>query len=99
MSDMDYKGLLDLPPERRWRRQNYPAPIVVALIRRQFRRPEAASLSPPLFAYQAQGQPYNGQWALVGGKWDFGETLSAAILREVKEETTWMHHLSPFVAW
>jgi ADP-ribose pyrophosphatase YjhB (NUDIX family) len=31
--------------------------------------------------------PYTGQWALVGGKWDFGETLAEAIEREVLEET------------
>jgi len=28
-----------------------------------------------------------GKWALVGGKWDFGETLSQATTREVQEET------------
>ncbi len=87
MNDMDYKGLPELPPERRWRRQIYPAPIVVALIRRQFRRPEAAGLAPHYLLIKRKDNPYNGQWALVGGKWDFGETLSAAILREVKEET------------
>jgi ADP-ribose pyrophosphatase YjhB (NUDIX family) len=26
-------------------------------------------------------------WALVGGKWDFGETLAQAVVREVQEET------------
>jgi ADP-ribose pyrophosphatase YjhB (NUDIX family) len=27
-------------------------------------------------------------WALVGGKWDFGEELGTAVTREVKEETS-----------
>jgi 8-oxo-dGTP pyrophosphatase MutT (NUDIX family) len=27
-------------------------------------------------------------WALVGGKWDFGETLTSAVVREVYEETS-----------
>lgn len=84
---MNHKGLPDLPPERRWRRQTFPAPIVVALIRRQFRRPASADLAPHYLLIKRNDSPYGGQWALVGGKWDFGETLSEAILREVKEET------------
>jgi 8-oxo-dGTP diphosphatase len=28
-----------------------------------------------------------GKWALIGGKWDFGESLAEAVIREVKEET------------
>jgi ADP-ribose pyrophosphatase YjhB (NUDIX family) len=36
---------------------------------------------------QRQKPPYMGKWALVGGKWDFGETLMAAVTREVREET------------
>lgn len=32
-------------------------------------------------------EPYIGKWALVGGKWDFGESLSEAICGEVYEET------------
>jgi ADP-ribose pyrophosphatase YjhB (NUDIX family) len=28
-----------------------------------------------------------GKWALVGGKWDFGETLAEAVTREAREET------------
>lgn len=34
-----------------------------------------------------QVEPYAGKWALVGGKWDFGETLERSVTREVKEET------------
>jgi len=87
MMDMNYKEFLNLPPERRWRRQAFPAPIVVALIRRHFRRPATADLLPHYLLIRRKDSPYDGQWALVGGKWDFGETLSEAILREVKEET------------
>jgi ADP-ribose pyrophosphatase YjhB (NUDIX family) len=37
---------------------------------------------------QRKSKTYGGQWALVGGKWDFGETMAAAICREVVEETS-----------
>jgi ADP-ribose pyrophosphatase YjhB (NUDIX family) len=37
---------------------------------------------------QRKKDPYVGRWALVGGKWDYGETLAEAVIREVKEETT-----------
>ncbi len=40
-----------------------------------------------LLLIQRAGEPYAGQWALVGGKWDFGETLAEAVVREVQEET------------
>lgn len=30
---------------------------------------------------------YQGKWALVGGKMEFGETIKQAILREIREET------------
>ena len=63
-----------------------PAPIVVAIIRRA----TSASDGQPQARYlliRRNAQPYVGRWALVGGKWDFGESLAAAAVREVKEET------------
>ncbi len=76
-----FTSLIDLPPERRWRAQTAPVPVVVALIRR------AAARGEELLLIQRADGPYTGQWALVGGKWDFGETLAGAIVREVREET------------
>ena len=81
----------DLPdrPDRGGR--GSPIPIVVALIKRPLPPP------PPGAAQEAQdhfllirrtGRPYYGKWALVGGKWEFGETLAAALVREIREETT-----------
>jgi 8-oxo-dGTP diphosphatase len=75
--------LFDLPLERRWKQQLYPAPIVVAIIRRHSDRGPASRY----LLIKRNGQPYNGCWALIGGKWEFGEALHEAIIREVKEET------------
>ena len=77
-----FDALSELPPGRRWRAQAYPVPVVGALIRRQ-----SAGRRPCYVLIQRKNDPYRGQWALVGGKWDFGETLVAAIKREVREET------------
>lgn len=77
-----FAHLSSLPPEKRWRAQTAPVPVVVALVR----RPGAAAGEELLLIRRANG-PYTGQWALVGGKWDFGETLAEAIVREVMEET------------
>lgn len=79
--------LLDLPYERRWKQQLYPAPIVVGLIRRTYTFGQESNLTARYLLIKRNGDPYNGCWALVGGKWDFGETLPDAIVREVKEET------------
>jgi len=87
MIDVEQSGLSNLPQDRRWNGQTYPAPIVVALIRRQLRLPHTSEIEPHYLLIQRKSRPYDGQWALVGGKWDFGETLSDAIVREVKEET------------
>lgn len=77
-----FASLSSLPPERRWRAQTAPVPVAVALIRRR------AELDEELLLIRRANGPYTGQWALVGGKWDFGETLAEAIVREVWEETT-----------
>mgnify|MGYP000851013865 CR=1 FL=1 len=76
-----FTALPALPREQRWRGQTAPAPVVVALIRRAHDDGERL-----LLIRRAAG-PYTGHWALVGGKWDFGETLAEAIVREVREET------------
>ena len=82
MDDNDpFSTLTTLPPEQRWRGQTAPVPVVVALIRRAHNDGERL-----LLIRRAAG-PYAGHWALVGGKWDFGETLAEAIVREVREET------------
>ncbi len=77
-----FDSLPDYPLKRRWREQIFPSPIVVALIQRQ-----TAVSHPHYLLIQRKRGAYRGQWALVGGKWDFGETLVTAVTREVKEET------------
>lgn len=72
----------DMPLDRRWRQQGYPAPIVVALLRQSH-----SDAGEQYLLIRRSGTTYTGQWALVGGKWDFGEQMSDAIVREVKEET------------
>jgi ADP-ribose pyrophosphatase YjhB (NUDIX family) len=66
-----------LPAAQRWREQSYPTPIVAALLRRDSH----------YLLIRRNSAPYEGLWALVGGKWDFGEELATAVIREVKEET------------
>jgi ADP-ribose pyrophosphatase YjhB (NUDIX family) len=77
-----FESLTSLSVARRWRQQRHPMPTVVALIRRE-NAPGAARY----LLIQRQTEPYAGKWALVGGGWDFGETLETAIRREVREET------------
>jgi 8-oxo-dGTP diphosphatase len=79
-----FDALDDWPVERRWRQQTQPAPIVVAIIRQA---PSEPSGDEKFLLIQRKSQPYAGRWALVGGKWDFGETLDRAIVREAWEET------------
>ncbi|MCA9867085.1 MAG: NUDIX hydrolase [Anaerolineae bacterium] len=76
-----FNSLSALPPGQRWHGQTAPVPVAVALIR------QAADVGEELLLIRRAGGPYTGQWALVGGKWDFGETLAEAIVREVREET------------
>ena len=75
---MLFADLHTLPLVQRWREQQFPAPIVVAIIRR-----DAEYL-----LIRRNSDPYKGMWALVGGKWDFGEELATAVTREVNEETS-----------
>jgi len=86
MTDSSSSQLFDLPPNRRWHQQLYPAPIVVAIIRRTVQLDRGTEPYRYLLI-KRKSDPYNGLWALVGGKWDFGEALHEAILRETKEET------------
>lgn len=72
-----FDTLPQLPIDRRWRSQQNPMPSMLALIRRGEKMLLIKRLQPP----------YQGKWALVGGKWDFGEALDAVAAREVKEET------------
>jgi ADP-ribose pyrophosphatase YjhB (NUDIX family) len=81
-----FDSLADIPLERRWHKQSMPAPIVVAIIRRVTSGPDGQP-QPRYLLIRRNAQPYSGRWALVGGKWDFGESLAAAAVREVKEET------------
>jgi len=74
-------GLTQLPVARRWRAQAYPVPTVLALIRREING------EPVCLLIKRLKDPYAGFWGLVGGRWEFGEPLADAILREVREET------------
>lgn len=59
-------------------------PVVGAIIRRSGSVEDSAD---DFLLIRRNSNPYKGMWALVGGKWDFGETLGQAIIREVREET------------
>lgn len=76
-----FEVMRETPPERRWRQQAWPVLGVVTLIRRVHGEQERFLL------IQRRKPPYAGQWALVGGKVEFGETLAQAAVREVQEET------------
>jgi 8-oxo-dGTP diphosphatase len=81
-----FETLPNLPAARRWREQSYPVASVLALIRRD--RADAGDAPVPHYLLiQRQKAPYVGKWALVGGRWEFGERLDVAITREVQEET------------
>jgi 8-oxo-dGTP pyrophosphatase MutT (NUDIX family) len=82
-----FEDLTSIPPENRWREQNYPVPVVVSIIRRESSEAEHGWDDGAYLLIKRNSEPYSGRWALVGGKWDFGETLAAAAEREVEEET------------
>ena len=73
--------LSELPTSKRWQQQLYPVPVVAALICREIAHVRHCLL------IRRISQPYAGKWALVGVRWKFGETLSQAVTREVREET------------
>ena len=75
-----------IPKDLRWRSQEQPAPIIISIIHRENSGPAGEGIHSYLLIKRKKG-PYRDYWALVGGKWDFGETLSEAALREVAEET------------
>lgn len=75
------QSMRDLPQARRWRAQAAPAAVVgVLLTREHMGRQEKLLL-------KRNHAPYAGLWSLPGGKWEFGETLAQAALREAQEET------------
>lgn len=78
-----FDSLPGLPVERRRWGQTSPVPTVVALICRV----TAAEGIDRYLLIKRQEEPYIGKWALVGGRWEFGETVDGAITREVQEET------------
>lgn len=79
-----FQSLSQIPIQERWRGQPYPLPVVGAIIRRDTPLDNSKA---HFLLIRRNSNPYLGMWALVGGKWDFGETLSQAIVREVQEET------------
>ncbi len=81
-----FESLSNLPLARRWQEQAYPVASVLALIRRDDVSNGDEAI-PRYLLIQRQTEPYIGKWGLVGGRWEFGETLETAITREVKEET------------
>ena len=73
--------LKSLPLHKRWQHQDSPIASVLAIISRVIGGVEKYLL------IQRTKKPYRGLWTLPGGKWDFGESLAEAVLREVNEET------------
>ena len=70
-----------LPRQQRWREQAQPAAVVGVLLQRE-EQGECRTL-----LLKRRYPPYAGLWSLPGGKWEFGETLAQAALREAREET------------
>ncbi len=79
-----FDSFSNIPLPDRWREQQHPAPVVVAIISRQS---DAGKQDDGFLLICRNSEPYPEHWALVGGKWDFGETLAEAVTREVWEET------------
>ncbi len=81
------ESLANIPIEDRWRNQKQPAPFVISIIRRNHPLTASDDERSSYLLIRRKSGPYRHYWALVGGKWDFGESLSAAALREIEEET------------
>ena len=58
---------------------DFPLPVVVGLIRN----------GDDFLLLKRDNPPYKNQWVLPGGKWEKGETLLEALLREIREETSY----------
>lgn len=74
-------ALRELPEERRWRGQRHPVASVAGIVRYD------GGPEPVTLLIRRQKPPFAGQWALVGGRLEFGESVAEATLREVREET------------
>ncbi len=80
-------SLARIPIERRWRGQSQPVPVVISIIRRFAPNELDGEEDAHYLLIRRNSGPYSDHWALVGGKWDFGESLSTAAVREVEEES------------
>jgi ADP-ribose pyrophosphatase YjhB (NUDIX family) len=58
---------------------DFPLPVVVGLIRN----------GDDFLLIKRDNPPYKNQWVLPGGKWERGESLLEALLREIREETSY----------
>lgn len=83
-----FSALARTSVESRWRQQEHPMPIVVAIIEKRNQQENGNEEQASCLLIRRTSEPYRGCWALIGGKWDFGETLADAIVREVEEETS-----------
>jgi 8-oxo-dGTP diphosphatase len=77
-----FDALTSLPLDQRRHGQRYPVPGVVTIIRR------ISDTGRHYLLIKRKSDPYASMWAMIGGKWEFGETLEAAAMREVREETS-----------
>jgi len=86
------ESLPGLPRARRWREQAAPAAVVGVLLTREHEGKSEKLL------LKRNHAPYAGLWSLPGGKWEFGETLAEAALREAREETGLAAEFDGFLA-
>ncbi len=79
----DFDTIADFSVDKRWQQQQYPMASVLALVTQKSNGADDAKF----LLIRRQKEPYKGKWSLVGGKWEFGETLERAATRETYEET------------